>query len=399
MFHHSNGALSRRWMAILVGSGLAVGARGQDAADGPEAHPLSSSPATWAALRDEVESAVPALMEEHRVPGVSIAVFEDGAITWAEGYGLLERGSDRPVTTDTLFQAASISKPVAAFGALRMVENGELELDTPVNELLLAWQVPGHDFESDVTLRRLVSHTAGLTVHGFPGYDARKEAAHLLDILDGVEPANTPAIFVDVAPGSLWRYSGGGYCVLQMLMMDVTEREFPELLQELVLEPLGMDSSTYAQPLPEEWHARAAHGHGRAGAALECRWHSYPEMAAAGLWTTPSDLARFALGVCAAARDEGAALGAEWADAMLTPQTLTDGEIAPAGLGVFLRENGTVFEHGGSNFGFKCQLVCNHEHRTGFAAMTNGDRGSAVIQELMTLLRPLLVSEGEQAKR
>lgn len=230
-----------------------------------------------------------------KVPGASVAVINDGAIEWAKGYGVAETGASAPVTPRTLFQAASISKPVAALAALRLVERGLLSLDEDVNARLVSWKVPENELTTTekVTLRRLLSHTAGLTVHGFGGYPADAAVPTVVELLDGEKPANSAAVRVDVVPGSAWRYSGGGYTVMQQLVVDVAGKPFPVLLDELVLGPLGMADSTYEQPLPEDRRGAAASGHRSDGGLLPGRYHTYPEMAAAGLWTTPSDLARF----------------------------------------------------------------------------------------------------------
>lgn len=197
----------------------------------------------------------------------------------------------------TLFQAGSISKPVAALAALRLVEQGKLSLDEDVNAKLVSWKVPGNEFtkEQKVTLRRLLTHSAGLTVHGFPGYAAGAQVPTLVQVLNGEKPANTPAIRVDTVPGRLWRYSGGGYTIMQQLLIDVTQKSFPELMRQLVLEPAGMKHSTYEQPLPPARAGEAATAHDANGQPVKGQFHTYPEMAAAGLWTTPTDLALLAI--------------------------------------------------------------------------------------------------------
>ena len=158
------------------------------------------------------------------------------------------------VTPETLFQAASISKPVAAVAALFYVEKGLLDLDKDVNLKLKSWKVPSNEFTQNnkVTLRGILSHTAGLTVHGFPGYRFDKPVPSLVQVLDGEKPANTAAIRVDMTPGSKWRYSGGGYTVMQQLLIDVVKKPFPRIVKEAVLDPFGMTLSTYRQPLPEK---------------------------------------------------------------------------------------------------------------------------------------------------
>lgn len=243
------------------------------------------------------EEAMERLMDRYHVPGVSVAVVHQGKIDWAKGYGVLEYGRKDRVDTTTLFQAASISKPVSAVAALRMVDRGELTLDEDVNQRLRSWKVPENQFTKvqRVTLRRLLSHSAGLTMHGVPEYSADVQLPTLVQILDGTGAIPNEPVRVTAEPGSRYRYSGGGYIILQVLMSDVSGRPFKELVQEYVLTPAGMRSSTFAQPLPKELSSRAAVGHLINGKPLGGRWHTLPELATGGLWTTPTDLALFAI--------------------------------------------------------------------------------------------------------
>jgi CubicO group peptidase (beta-lactamase class C family) len=321
-------------------------------------------------------------LAHYKVPGVSVAVINNGKLEWAKGYGVIEAGSTKPVTTETRFQAASISKPVAAMAALALVEQGKLRLDENVNAKLKSWQVPDNEFTKDekVTLRRLVSHSAGLTVHGFRGYAADESVPTLVQALDGQKPANSAAIRVNVLPGSIWRYSGGGYNVMQQMMIDVTGKPFPDLMQQLVLSKIGMKHSTYQQPLPKEWEAMGAVGHRANGDLVKGRWHTYPEMAAAGLWTTPSDLARFAIEMQQSfVGKSNKVLSAEMTRQMLTKQKGDYG----LGIGLGGKEKITTFSHGGSNEGFKCMLFAYLESGQGAVVMTNGDRGSTLGSEIL----------------
>ena len=321
-------------------------------------------------------------MAFHKVPGVSIAVINGGKLEWAKGYGVLESESTRAVTAETLFQAASISKPVAAMAVLALVEQGKLNLDEDVNLRLKSWHVPENEFTKTekVTVRRLLSHSAGLTVHGFPGYSANVPVPTLVEILDGDNRnANTDPIRADIVPGKQFRYSGGGYTVLQQLMIDVTGRPFPDLLQELVLRKIGMSHSTFTQPLATGLESAAAYGH-EEGKAVKGRWHTYPEMAAAGLWTTPSDLALFAIDLMESAKGKpGKVLTPEMARQMLSKQ------IASYGLGVNVGDSKGVasFSHGGSNEGFTCILVANVNTGQGAVVMTNSDNGPALFSEIL----------------
>ncbi len=316
-----------------------------------------------------------------KVPGISIAVINEGVIEWAKGYGVAEAGTSTPVTPRTLFQAASISKPVTALAALRLVEQGKLVLDEDVNAKLTSWKVPETDLTKTekVTLRRLLSHTAGLTVSGFGGYPADAPMPSLVQVLNGEKPANNAAIRVDVLPGKLWRYSGGGFTVAQQLMIDVSGRPFPALLDELVLKPLGMADSTYEQPLPADRRLAAAAGHGSDGRPISGRYHTYPEMAAAGLWTTPTDLAKFLLEIRKALGRSSAILTAETARQMTTIQKSGYG----LGLGIEGAGPSASFGHGGSNEGFKCQMTAFFESGRGAVVMTNGDRGGFLASEVL----------------
>jgi len=321
-------------------------------------------------------------MRFYNTPGVSVAVINGGVVEWARGYGVAEAGGTAPVTPHTRFQAASISKPVAAMAALRLVQEKRLALDEDVNAKLTSWKVPENEFtkQEKVTLRRLLSHSAGLTVHGFPGYAAGAPLPAVTQILDGITPANTAAIRVDVVPGSLWRYSGGGYTLMQQLLVDVTGRPFPQFMKATVLQPLGMNDSTYEQPLPEALRAQAASGHRSDGKVIEGRYHTYPEMAAAGLWTTPTDLARFAVAL-------QQAIGGK-SKPVLTQATTTEMltlQKGSYGLGLSL-EGGSAaprFGHGGSNEGFRCGMVAYVRTGQGAVVMTNGDNGSRLGQEIL----------------
>lgn len=321
-------------------------------------------------------------MAFHKVPGVSVAFFDHGQILWARGYGFADVASKKPVTPDTLFQAASISKPVSALAALRLVQDGKLNLDEDVNLKLKTWKVPENGFteKEKVTVRRILSHSAGLTVHGFPGYASDEPVPTVVQILNGEKPAHTEAIRVDVVPGTLWRYSGGGYVVLQTLLSDVTGKPFPQLMRELVLEPAGMAHSTYEQPLPKNRAADAAAPYRANGDPVKGGAHTYPEMAPAGLWTTPSDLARMAMEVQNEYQGKSSRiLNQSMAKQMLTPQ------LGTSGLGFGLQDAGRTahFGHGGSNEGFRCNLDTYTGSGQGFAVMTNSDNGGQLIEEIL----------------
>lgn len=321
-------------------------------------------------------------MRFYKTPAVSIAVINDGAIEWARGYGVREDGTNQAVTPATRFQAASISKPVAAMAALRLVEDGKLVLDEDVNRKLTSWKVPDNEYtrQKPVTLRGLLSHSAGITVHGFPGYGSDEKVPTLLEILDGRKPANTAPIRVDILPGSQWRYSGGGFTIMQQLLLDATGRPFPELMEETALRKIGMNDSGYLQPLPQSLWSGAAVAYRADGQPVKGNWHTYPEMAAAGLWTTPSDLARFAIEIQQSlAGKSNKVLTREMTRQMLTIQKGNYG----LGLGIDGEGKTARFSHGGSNEGYRCTLVAYNETGQGAAIMTDSDRGDQLMGEIL----------------
>jgi CubicO group peptidase (beta-lactamase class C family) len=257
-----------------------------------------------------------------------------------------------------------------------------LDLDEDVNRKLKSWKIPENRFTAmqPVTLRRLLSHSGGLTVHGFRGYAAAETVPTVLQIVNGEPPANSRAIRVDTFPGARWRYSGGGYTVMQQLLVDVSGKPFPDLMRTLVLDPLGMKHSTYEQPLPPHLLGKAAMGHRSDGTAVPGRWHTYPEMAAAGLWTTPSDLARYAIHVqLAAAGRSNSVLSRQTAAQMLTVQAGAHG----LGPGVEGTGRDARFSHGGANEGFRCFFIAYPERGQGAVVMTNSDGGGALASEIL----------------
>ena len=322
------------------------------------------------------------LMKLYKDPGLSVAVIDNYKVAWAKAYGVTESGGSTPVTTRTLFQAGSISKPVAATGALYLVEQGKLSLDEDVNRKLITWKVPENEFtkEQKVTLRRLESHSAGLTVHGFPGYDRDAPMPTLVQIFNGEKPANTAPIRVDFIPGSKFRYSGGGVTIEQQLMIDSTGKAFPQLMKETVFDKIGMADSTYEQPLPASRAAQTACGTYGAGGAVHGKWHVYPEMAAAGLWTTPTDLAKFAIEIALSKQGKSnRVLSQKMTQEMLKPQ------IEHVGLGFFLGDEKSPdeFEHDGADEGFQAILMMFADSGQGVAIMANSDNGIAVGEELV----------------
>ena len=314
------------------------------------------------------------LMKALNVPGLTVTAIDDFKPAWTKTYGVTEAGTSTPVTAATLFQAGSISKPVTATGALYLVEQGKLSLDANINDYLKTWKVPDNEFTATqkVTLRRLLSHSAGLTVHGFPGYAVGEPIPTTVQIFNGEKPANTEPIRVDFIPGTKVRYSGGGTTIVQQAIIDVSGKPFPEFMHNTVLAPFGMKESSYQQPLPASLAALAASGTRADGKVLPGKWHIYPEMAAAGLWTTSGDLAKFVIGIALAKNGKSnGVLTESMARQMLTPQ------LENAGLGFFLKTGGNpnAFGHNGADEGFQAIVIMISDTGQGAAIMANSDNG------------------------
>jgi CubicO group peptidase (beta-lactamase class C family) len=332
---------------------------------------------------DALDGAVAAAIDRYAVPGLSLAVIEHGRIVRAQGFGLRDLETKEPVTPETLFQAGSASKPIAAMAALKLVDRGDVSLDTDVNGYLKSRKLPENDFTRarKVTLRELLSHTAGVTVHGFPGYARWNRIPTLPEVLDGELPARTPPIRVDAIPGGKWRYSGGGYTIVQQLVVDVTGRPFPSFLRETVLQPLGMTRSTYEQPLPTERIGEAAKGYFYGGTPVRGGWHVFPEMAEAGLWTTPTDLARFTLAFLRSDEPSGWVLSPPTARLMLVP-VLSNYAL---GFAITGRGKALHFGHGGRNEGFDTMMVGYPATGQGAWVMINENSTEAINEVLMAI--------------
>jgi CubicO group peptidase (beta-lactamase class C family) len=324
-------------------------------------------------------------MMDLKVPGLSLAVIDDYEIAWTASYGRLEVGSDEPVTDETLFQTASIGKSVTALAALHQVALGSIDLDQDATSYLTSWALPENDYtrSQPVTLRRLLSHTAGTTVSGFLGYERGAVLPTLRQILDGAPPANSPPVLVDVEPGSIWRYSGGGYLVVQQVLEDVTGEDFAHLVTTTVFDPLLMTESLF-DPLPESRWTQTASGHRPDGTRLPSHWHTYPEMGAGPFWSTPTDMARFGIEVMLAYSGRSdriitESLGRE----MFTPVA------NDYGLGFALGDDGgdrLYALHRGANEGYRSEIVLYPKRGEGVVIMTNSDGGDPLADELVASL-------------
>ena len=315
--------------------------------------------------------------------GCRNAVIHDFRIHWSRGYGIADVVTGAKVDTETMFQAASISKPVAAMAVLSAVQAGKFSLDVDINTILTSWHLPDSKFtaERPVTPRTLLSHTSGLgDGFGFPGYDPSDALPTTVQILDGNAPSNVGPVLMERAPLTGYKYSGGGVTLMQLALQDALGRPFPEILNDSVIVPIGMSRSAYEQPLSPERDQNAARAHNREGKSMDAKWHVYPELQAAGLWTTPVDLAKFAIELQKSFRNEAnRVLSKAMASEMVNPVGVGDYGV---GFRVSKKGEGWYFEHGGSNWGFRCVLVAHKVKGYGLAIMTNGDNGGIVMGEL-----------------
>jgi CubicO group peptidase (beta-lactamase class C family) len=316
-----------------------------------------------AAVASAIDRARPARIEvPGDVPGASIAVIRNGALAEVRIRG--------EVTTDTIFQVGSLSKPVTAFAVLRLVEQGVLDLDEDVNGYLTGWSAP-----ASMTLRHLLSHMSGLEPTPSTGHPRGKEVPALVELL--------AATRLGVPPGTLFRKANIHYSVVQQLLVDVTGRSFAELMRDLVFTPLGMTNSGFGHTFPDG--RDVAPGHDEEGRPIDGGWLLWPDEAAAGLWTTSTDLAVFLLEIRKSYLGEpGGSLPRELAREMLTPQHRHTGY----GLGVVVDDFGTdvQFGHGGTGGGYHAMAMCRIGQGTGFVALTNSDAGASVIKKYTSLL-------------
>ena len=321
-------------------------------------------------------------MAHYSVPGVSIAVAVDGELVWAKAYGKRSKSDGIDINVNTVFQAASLSKPIASLAALRLVDQGLIDLDAPVNDYLKRWKIPENEYtrSNPVTLRHLLSHRAGTTVHGYPGYRADQNIPSIVDVLNGSTPANTKAVIVTSVPGSSYKYSGGGFTIVQLLVEDISGLKFRDFVQREIFSFNSMVRSNYAYPQPSP---NAATGHvGNNSEPIPQPGYAYPELAAAGVWTTPSELVLLGVAV-AEARNSKSTLLSEKLARQLVPNSADE-----VGLGFGLNDSGdgVAFVHNGHNTGYSARWINYADGRASVAILTNSDSGEGLIREILSAL-------------
>lgn len=329
-------------------------------------------------------------MKHYHTPGVSMAIVNNFEIEWAQGFGVCDVRFQRPVTADTIFQSGSISKAIFALGVMQLVQKGQLNLDEDINRYLRTWHVPiSENWQPKITLRQLLSHTSGFTIDGFSGYLASELLPSVEQILNGESPANNDKVEVNILPGLNFRYSGGGTTVAQTAVVDFLNQPFPQIMRELVLDPLELSDSTYEQPLSQQLKAKTATGHPWKGIPIAGEFHTHPEMAAAGLWTTATDLAKVGVELLKVLNDlsMGTFLTKELIASMLCPQLKSqkvgDGQFVGIGLFCDGIEDSFQFGHAGSNEGFSAIMRFYRSSGKGAVLMVNSNEGWPLISEIM----------------
>lgn len=310
-------------------------------------------------------------MRETGIKGLSLAVISNYRIEWAKGYGWADEENKISVSPDTRFQAASISKSINSMGLLKLSEQGKLDPEADINLYLKSWQFPYDSLSrgKKISTNNLLSHTAGLDIHGFWGYKRTDSLPALLQIIKGEKPANSKPVKSLFEPGKMFKYSGGGTTISQLLLMDITGKSYAEWMKKNILRPLGMKNSSFRQPPADSW--QLATGYLRSGKAIEGRYFIYPELAAAGLWTTPTDLARYIIDCQLTLKeDKGKILKKETMLKRMTPYI-----DKYSALGVIIQTKGTEnwFNHNGGNQGFLCTSWGSMKDGKGVAIMINGE--------------------------
>ena len=337
----------------------------------------------WVQIEDSVNTwTLQQRMKHYKIRGLSIAVVHDGKIAWARGYGVADTTTQKPVTTQTLFQAGSISKSLNAVGVLKLVQDKKLDLYTDINTYLRSWKFPYDSLSNGkkITIANLLSHTAGLSLHGFPGYDRNDTIPTLPQILDGKPPANTEPVRSQFEPGLRFQYSGGGTTISQLIVMGITNQPYDVYMWNNVLRPLDMTMSSYTQPPAKDKEKFLATGYRGDGKEVETKFHVYPEQAAAGLWTNPTDLSKYIIETQLSLQGKSNKVLSQG----MTKLRLTPYIDSSAAFGVFIEKKGNekYFGHNGADEGFLSLYTGSFEGGNGVAIMVNSDNG-AILNEVL----------------
>jgi CubicO group peptidase (beta-lactamase class C family) len=313
------------------------------------------------------------------IPGVSIAVINDYEIVESFAIGVIDQDTQQLVTEQTVFQAASISKTIAAIAIIKWAADNQIALDSDVNQLLRSWYLPENGLaeQHKASIENILRHSAGINVPGFPGYNRNTTLPTLDQILNGSSLTKTDAIKLITEPTTQWKYSGGGYTVLQKMVEDQTGLRFQEFMHQQIIEFLALDNSTFEQDNNLDNLVRSG-GHVQGSSSIDGEYHIYPELAAAGFWSNAHDLAQIAIQLQLALKSESDLLTFEQVQQMLTSTVKST-----YGMGLELFENG-YFGHTGANEGFRSFMRLNRSGY-GLVVLTNSDDAEQLMKSLISL--------------
>ena len=324
---------------------------------------------------------IPKFLEHQKIPGISIATIKDFAVDKVMVYGFKQANSDQPVSRNTMFQAGALSQSVTAVAAMKIFQDAEISLDSDINQTLTSWELDAGQYASEkkASLRRLLSHTAGTNVGGYPGYSPGESLPSHIQILNNTGNSNSPGVILNGQSG-VYQYSAGGYSVVQQALVDQLRQPFKKTMDDTVLRPLGMSNSTFEQPLSRSLAKSASAGHDANGNMLPGKYQVYPELAASGLWTTAEDLAKFVVEVQSALQGESkTSLSRDYADQMMAPVSYTYG----LGFDVETRGDSIYFGNGGMSQGFQSLIIAHKTAGVGVVIMTNSNNGFQAITRLV----------------
>jgi CubicO group peptidase (beta-lactamase class C family) len=326
------------------------------------------------------------IVKDNKAVGVSVAIIDNYEVAWAKGFGIASVNSDDSITTETLFQVASITKSFVATAVMQKVQEGSISLTGDVNTQLISWHLPQNDFtkSSPVTVKQLLSHTAGVSNSMFPGFDPNYVLPTIVQVLDGLPPAKNERVKIIANPGSRYSYSNCGYWILAQLLEDIANKELGGIIEEGIFQPLQMAHSTFERHLPNQKFTSIAFGHLSGNRPMEQKYLTYQPLSAGGLWSTPTDLAKFLIEMQLSIKGESKKIiDRDNAKLMLTPV------MNNYGLGFTNEIRGTgvkFFGHGGHNIGYKSIMLASMNDGFGVVILANSEDGSKAGDKILKLI-------------
>jgi CubicO group peptidase (beta-lactamase class C family) len=320
-------------------------------------------------------------MSEYGIPALSLAVIEEGQIEWTETYQNAALAGNQRLDCTSIFQAASLSKPVTFMAALRMHAAGEIDLDKSIEDYLKSFQLPNgkQSIDNPVTFRNIFTHTSGINSGGYQGYKRDIDMPSDVDILMGNDGVNSPAVEVVWSPNQTLAYSGGGYTLAELALQDIYGTDFSTIMEKWILNPANMEHSEFTQPMPASDSNRVAKGYSQSGEPLEGGWRNHPEQAAAGLWSNATDLAKFMTEIYNAYQGKPSIFSRSDVESMISDER--DGHIY--GFIVNRTEDDLAITHYGGNAGYRTAMTISLTTGNGLVYLINSDNGGNLGNELL----------------